>query len=45
MATQDEVIDIIACEISKDAKKKSDILIDLEVCKAQCGELRKTIAA
>ena len=27
---QDEVIDLITCEISKDSKKKSDIIMELE---------------
>jgi len=39
--TQDDIIDLVSCEISKDSKKKSDILIDLDYIKKETAALQK----
>ena len=39
--TQDEIIDLVSVEISKDAKRKSDILIDLDYMKKETAVLQK----
>ena len=37
--SQDEIIDLISCEISKDAKKKSDLMLEISGVKQQSEQL------
>jgi len=39
--TQDDIIDLISCEISKDVKKKSDIMMELDFTKNETAALKK----
>jgi len=41
--TQDEIIDLISCEISKDVKKKSDIMMELAFIRNETAALKKQI--